>query len=307
MGWEKRGVIYCPDGQIDWMNNSCLTPQPFLLNKDVIRVYTSFRDKEGVDRIGYVDVDAKNPSNVLQVSKRPVLDIGADGCFDDNGLLLGDVLRVENKIYMYYVAFQLVKKVKFCAFSGVAISIDGGETFNRIQQMPVLDRTDEGLFGRCIHSVIYEAERHLFRVWYSVIFDWTYINNIPYPTYDIKYIESSDGIHFPDEGIACVKCKGDEYRIGRPRVRMLAPDHYEMRYTSDTISKEYKSGYAISADGINWTRKDEMGWLTTSPTGWDSEMACYPVVIETQYGTYMFYDGNGMGRTGFGYAKFVEE
>ena len=31
MKWEKKGLIYCPRGDSDWMDNSVLTPQPFLL------------------------------------------------------------------------------------------------------------------------------------------------------------------------------------------------------------------------------------------------------------------------------------
>lgn len=303
--WEKKGLIYCPDGTIDWMNNSVLTPQPFLLNEEVIRVYASFRDKDGVGRIGYLDLDARNPSNILKLSKKPVLDIGPAGCFNDNGLILGDLVHYRNELRMYYVAFQHVQKAKFYAFSGFAVSKDGGETFSHYSRIPVLDRTEEGVFGRCIHTVIYDEKRNVFRVWYSVIYDWTYINNIPYPTYDIKYIESEDGIHFPDEGIQCLKCNENEYRIGRPRVRILKDGLYEMRYTSDTLNKEYISGYSESEDGIHWTRKDELGWLKKSDSGFDCEMACYPVVIETKYGTYMFYDGNGMGKTGFGYAKLI--
>lgn len=308
MTWMKKGLIYCPDGSIDWMNNSVLTPQPFNLTDEIIRIYGSFRDKDGIGRIGYVDVEAKNPAKIIKISKKPVLDIGSNGCFDDNGVILGDVLRVKDKIYMFYVAFQHVQNAKFYAFSGLAISVDNGETFTRIQKTPILDRKDEGIFGRCIHSVIYDEIRNLFRVWYSVIFDWTYINNIPYPTYDIKYIESKDGIHFPDEGIQCIKCNENEYRIGRPKVRILSDGKYEMRYTSDTYNKEYLSGYSESDDGINWTRKDSFGWLKKSnEKAFDDEMACYPVVIGTKYGTYMFYDGNGMGKTGFGYAEFTEK
>ena len=48
---------------------------------------------------------------------------------------------------------------------------------------------------------------------------------------------------------------------------------------------------------------DEKAWLKKSKDGFDSEMACYPVVFECSKGTYMFYDGNGMGKTGFGYAE----
>ena len=307
MKWQKQGLIYCPDGSINWMNNSVLTPQPFLINEDVIRVYGSFRDKNGIGRIGYIDLETINPSNIIKVSQKPVLDIGEDGCFDDNGVILGDVLRVKDKIYMFYVAFQHVQKAKFYAFSGLAISEDNGETFKRIQKTPVMDRKDEGIFGRCIHTVIYDEKQDLFRVWYSVIYGWEYINNVPYPAYDIKYIESKDGIHFADAGIQCIKCNSNEYRIGRPKVRILRNGKYEMRYTSDTYDKEYISGYAESIDGTNWIRKDNLGWLTRSEAGFDSEMACYPVVIDTKYGAYMFYDGNGMGKTGFGYAELIEE
>jgi len=301
MSWVKKGLVYCPDGTDGWKDNSFLCPQPFLMDDETIRVYGSFRDREGVGRIGFVDVAASDPSHVLSVSAQPVLSLGEPGTFDDNGQILGDVLRVGDEVWMYYVAFQKVAKAKFYAFSGLAVSKDGGKSFSRASRVPVMDRTEEGIFGRCIHCV--RREKGVFRVWYSVIYDWTYIAGVPYPTYDIKYIESADGVHFGPEGVSCVKCRGDEYRIGRPRVRLNGDGIYEMRYTSDTMDKKYRSGYAESADGIRWTRKDELAWLAPSASGFDDEMACYPVEIETKYGRYMFYDGNGMGKTGFGYAK----
>lgn len=302
MKWQKKGLIYCPKGENEWINNSVLTPQPFMLNPDVIRIYASFRDKDGIGRIGYIDVEAKNPKNIIQISKEPVLDIGKKGMFDDNGIILGEVLRVENKIYMYYVAFQIPQKAKFMAFSGLAISADNGESFQRIQDNPVLDRSKEGVFGRCIHSVLYE--NGIFRVYYSVIYDWTMINNIPYPTYFIKCIESKDGINFGKEGISCVQCQADEYRIGRPKVYQ-SKDGYEMYYTSDNLSKEYKAGYAWSYDGFTWERRDKECGLEASESGFDSQMACYPALLKAKNKTYMFYGGNGMGKSGFGYAELI--
>lgn len=302
--WIKKGFIFKPNGEREWQNNSFLTPQPFLLTPEIIRVYGSFRDSAGVGRIGYVDLNAANPSEVLAVSETPVLDIGLPGRFDDNGVILGDVLRVEDKIYMYYVAFQLVAKVKFYAFSGLAIGTDAS-TFTKVKQTPVMDRSDEGVFGRCIHSVLFE--NNIFKVWYSTIYDWKVINGIPYPVYDIKYTESSDGIHFPEKGITVIQCAENEYRIGRPKVNKHPDGYYEMRYTSDTVEKEYKAGYAISQDGIKWKRCDEQRALYRSNEGFDSEMACYPVVLTTQYGKYMFYDGNGMGKTGFGYMEMLDK
>lgn len=306
MKWEKKGLIYDVDERIPFATNSVLTPNPFLLDEETIRVYASLRDDLGRGRIGYIDVLASNPSQIIGFSKEPVLDLGEDGMFDDNGLLLGDVIRVEDKVYMYYVGFQIPSKAKFIACSGLAISQDGGTTFERVRKTPIGSRVPNAPFGRCIHTVLYE--NGIFRIWYSVIYGWEFIDGKPYPQYDIRYVESKDGIHLDDEdGIHCMACRDNEYRIGRPRVIHRGKDRYEMRYTFDTRDKAYISGIAYSTDGIHWERRDEESGLVKSDTGWDSEMACYPVEITTKYGSYLFYDGNGMGATGFGYAKLINE
>ena len=48
-------------------------------------------------------------------------------------------------------------------------------------------------------------------------------------------------------------------------------------------------------------------WLDVSPSGWDSEMVCYPHVFDHKGKRYMLYNGNGYGRTGFGLAVLEEE
>lgn len=79
-----------------------------------------------------------------------------------------------------------------------------------------------------------------------------------------------------------------------------------MLYTRDFIPKDYVAGYAESADGIHWERKDAALGLDKSANGWDMEMVCYPVLLEYKEKTYMFYNGNGQGATGVGYAVRIE-
>ena len=123
-----------------------------------------------------------------------------------------------------------------------------------------------------------------------------------YPVYNIWYTSSKDGVTFPRvDTCLCVDVEGDEYRIGRPKV-YKTNDGYEMYYTRDLISKEYIVGYAISKNGVDWIRDDKKAGLQKSKEGWDSEMACYPVKLSTDSGDYLFYNGNGMGKTGVGYA-----
>jgi hypothetical protein len=300
MEWHKRGLIYGPDEKMPWAQNSALTPTPILMG-DVIRVYAGFRDGEGKSRIGYVDIDADDPSRVIAVSKNPVLDIGLPGMFDDNGVILGDVIKVGEAWSMYYIGFQLVKGVKFLAFTGLALSKDG-EQFTRVQKVPILDRSDEGVYIRAIHTVLSDDDR--WKAWYAAGSGWSLIDGIPYPQYEIKYIESKDGLSFEGVGKACVKPSGNEYRIGRPRV-FKQDGLYHMFYTKGTLSKEYLPGYAQSPDGIRWVRKDEEVGLTLSGDGWDCRNICYPTILKYKGKVYLFYNGNDMGRSGFGYAELA--
>jgi hypothetical protein len=300
MQWHKRGLIYGPNGRIPWADNSALTPTPILIG-DVIRVYAGFRDAEGRSRIGYVDVDADKPSKVIEVSEHPVLDVGSPGMFDDNGVILGDVIKVGETWFMYYVGFQLVKKVKFLAFTGLAISQDG-ERFMRVQKVPILDRSDEGVFIRAIHTVL--PDKNSWKAWYAAGCGWSLIDGIPYPQYDIKYIESKDGFRFESVGTNCIQLSGNEYRIGRPRV-FRKDGLYHMLYTRGTLNQDYLPGYAQSSDGISWLRKDNEVGITLSEKGWDCRHICYPTVLRYKEKVYLFYNGNNMGRSGFGYAELA--
>jgi len=300
----KKGLIYCPENLSGWRDNTFMTPAPILKNDREIRIYGGFRDKSGVSRIGYIDVASDDPKKIIRVSENPVLGIGADGTFDDNGVILGSVLSHTGKHWMYYVGFQLVAKAKFLAYSGLAISKDQGDSFERVQETPIMDRYKEEKFVRAIHSVIYDEGK--FKIWYSTGRGWEYINGIPYPQYKIMYTESVDGINIPlREGIDCIDVIEDEYRVGRPTV-YKEDGIFKMFYTKDTLSKIYSPGYAESTDGINWERKEYLFPLKPSETGWDSEMISYPVPLKTKNNHYIFYSGNGMGRSGVGYAEIID-
>ena len=300
MKWIKKGLIYAPDHRMPWAEHSALTPTPFLLSDEVIRVYAGFRDCRGVSRIGFVDVDADNPSKIVAISEVPILDVGIPGTFDDNGVILGDVIRHDGKVYMYYVGFQLVEKVKFLAFTGLAISTDGGTTFTKYADIPVMDRANEGLFFRAIHSVV--VEDGVWKCWYGVGSEWSEINGGKYPIYKTHYIESKDGVDFGKVGRLCIDFKDDEYRIGRPRVQKIGTQ-YRMYYTVGTLRGTYLPGYAVSSNGFHWTRMDADVGIAPSDAGWDSKELSYTAPIVQGGKEYLFYNGNEMGKTGFGYAE----
>ena len=68
------------------------------------------------------------------------------------------------------------------------------------------------------------------------------------------------------------------------------------------VGNGYRIGYAQSKDGMSWTRIDKQVGINLSTSGWDSQAQSYPYIVDTNYGRYMFYNGNGFGRSGFGIA-----
>jgi hypothetical protein len=298
--WEKRGLIYGANSTAGWARNSALQPTPLVkVEAGIIRVFAGFRDETGVARVGFVDVSAEDPSRVLRVSESPALDIGTPGAFDENGVVPCAVSERGAEIYLFYAGYQLGHKVKFLAFSGLAISRDGGESFTRHSRAPVCDRTGDEMLFRAIHTMMYDGGR--WRVWYGAGDSFDVDGERQYPRYNIRHAFSPDGIHLSDDYQVCVDTRGGEYRVGRPYV-IKHNGLYKMFYGAGTKDEGYRLAYAESADGVSWTRKDEQVGIEVSSSGWDSRMQAYPAVVNSGHQTFMFYNGNDYGRDGFGYA-----
>lgn len=304
MKWKKLGLIFSANTGLSWHQHSALTPTPILLNDSCLRVYAGFRDQEGISRIGYVDLNPDQPEQILRISSQPVLNRGRDGCFDDNGVILGDIVALDDCLRLYYIGFQEVKRAKFLAFTGLAESRDGGESFHRVSEAPLLDRDAHATTIRAIHSVLYEQER--WKIWYAAGSDWEWINNQAFPRYNIWYTESIDGVHFDQKSQLCIDVSGDEYRIGRPSV-VKKDNQYYMFYTKGSIQgNDYFPGLAISTNGFDWERQDSQFGLSLSPSGFDSLHLCYPRLVTVKDKTYCIYNGNHMGKEGFGMAELLE-
>jgi predicted GH43/DUF377 family glycosyl hydrolase len=300
MRWSKKGLIYGPSGDSWWAQRWALQPTPLLRADGTIRVFVGFRTHEGVSRIGFVDVSAENPAQVLAVSPEPVLDIGIAGAFDENGVVPCAVVEHDGKLYLYYAGYQLGQKVRFFVFGGLAVSEDGGASFQRHSRVPICDRTDDEMLFRVIHTMMLDDGR--WRAWYGAGSSFTLSEGRQLPNYNIRHAEAKDGLTLSRDFTVCVDTRDGEYRVGRPYVIKRA-GVYRMFYCAGTAARGYRLAYAESADGIDWMRKDDEIGIDVSASGWDSEMQAYPSVVMFRDKVYMFYNGNNYGEDGFGYAE----
>jgi hypothetical protein len=312
MKWEKCGLIWAPQGELGWAKSHATLPVVQATTPNTWSVYVSCRDEHGKSRIARVELDIRGLPDklptVCRVDPTPVLSLGEPGTFDDSGVMPtwlvpdGDLLR------LYYIGWNVIGTVPYRLSIGVAISEDRGATFNRYSQGPIVDRNAVEPFfvtSPCVHK-----ENDTWRMWYVSCTGWQEINGRWEPAYHVKYAESRDGIAWDITGISCVDA-GDGYAVARPCVfrhgdkcAML----YEYRsltdYRSDT-NQAYRLGYAESNDGIHWQRMDDRVGIERSPTGWDSEMMEYCWLQTHGDQTYLLYNGNGFGRSGFGLARLA--
>jgi predicted GH43/DUF377 family glycosyl hydrolase len=300
MIWEKKGRIFEPDGSLWWAKRYAAIPTPVLLDDNTIRIIISSRDDEGVSRIGYLDVDAGDPAEIKAVSQEPILDIGTAGNFDDNGVLPSCYIDLGEKKLLFYMGFLLGVKVRYYIFSGLAVSEDNGKTFARASRVPILDRNEQDLFFRTAPFVVNEDNK--WRMWYIGGGEWTDVGGKAVPVYRMKYLESKDYGYWKDAGKTCLDfVNEDEHGFGRPYV-FKENGAYKMFYSIRLRSRGYRTGYAESADGLTWERRDEEAGIDVSGDGWDSEMICFASIIKVRNNTVMFYNGNNYGETGLGYA-----
>lgn len=308
MLWEKKGILFCPDGSQSWARTHAMIPTPFRLNTDVLRIYFTCCDQHGIGRPGYIDVCAHDPTQLIQVGKNPLLDVGSPGTFDENGVLACSVIRApDGRVFMYYVGFELGQRIRYRLLSGLAISEDGGETFYRHSPVPILERSAEELYFRCGPFCLDSPS--CFRLWYVAGSSWTQLGSKSSPEYDIRYAESHDGITWPNRGeIQISVSKSEEYGFGRPYLVERPGGGYRMFYSVRRRDVEaYRLGYAESDDGKHWKRMDERLNLDVTPGSFDSDAIMYAAPVQIRDKMFLFYNGNNFGRDGIAVARLVRE
>jgi hypothetical protein len=308
--WQKRGLIYAADERLPWARSHAQIPTVAGRSGDALRILFSSRDGDNRSRIARLDVRSDALAEVLCVEPEPVLDLGKTGTFDDCGTMPSCVVEHQGIRYLYYIGWNVRNTVPYHNSVGLAISEDGGESYRRLFEGPVMDRTAQEPYF-CATTCV-RIENGIWRNWYLSCTGWDHINGIAEPRYHIKYAESRDGIHWERRGqVAIDYADSNEGGLVRASVHKDG-DTYRMWYSyrSQTAYREnpaasYRIGYAESSDGIQWKRLDDQAGINVSESGWDSFMIAYPEVFSIDERLYMLYNGNGFGATGFGYAEAV--
>jgi hypothetical protein len=300
--WEKKGLIYCPDGA-GYFKTHAARPIPYRLNQDTLRLFFSSRDADDRMLPTFMDLDTNDPARILRVNDQPMVNPGEPGTFDDSGVTLGSLVEDNDRVLLYYTGWKRRRVVSFELSIGIILWDKQSDTFSRLFQGPVLAQDKN--HPLLVAGPFVMVEGGCFKMWYCSGTDWKFPAGNAEPIYTVFYAESNDGINWVPHGQPVVDYGFDGEVISAPWVLRLK-DKYVMWYSTrgheTKAAKSYTIGMAESNDGISWKRFDDLAGIAKSETGWDSEMICYPAFYPHHDKIYMFYSGNNVGRGGIGYA-----
>lgn len=313
MKWDKLGKIFDPADHDLPMDSVGFAQSPqTLVMADRVRIYFSTRERDRVGKylshVAFVDFD-KDFQRILGVSERPVIALGELGCFDEHGIFPFNVLRDGDRVLAYTTGWNRKVSVSADAAIGLAVSHDGGATFEKYGSGPVMAASLHEPF--LVGDAFVAKYGGVYHMWYIFGVRWTQpsVSEPPDRVYKIAHATSVNGIEWRREGrlIISDSLDADECQALPTVIPLDGAYHMFFCYRAvhgfrEHADKAYRIGYAHSTDLVNWVRDDSKAGIDVSAAGWDSQMQCYPHVFECDGKVYMLYNGNEFGRHGFGLA-----
>lgn len=316
MQWRKMGRIFAPETH--GLPAGCVgfaqSPQALVCD-GYVRIYFSTRTVDPANgkflsQVAFVDFE-RNLRDVIQVSAEPVLPLGGLGCFDEHGIFPFSVMRDGDRVLAYTTGWNRRVSVSVDTAIGLAISTDGGASFERSGAGPVLGPS---LNEPClVGDGFVKRVGDIYHMWYIFGTGWTRStpDAAPDRVYKIGHATSVEGIEWiKQDGRRIIadrlgpgECQALPTVVTRDGVGHMFFCYREQFDFRSTVGRGYRIGHARSDDLIDWTRDDDHPRLEGTVGEWDGDMQCYPNVFEMDGDIYLLYNGNAFGRDGFGLAK----
>ena len=296
MEWRKLGQIYHCKPIDEYLVSHASNPLAVHLQEDVYRIFFSGRDNDNKSSVGYVDINILK-KEIINTCKEVVFSYGTEDSFYSHGISIGNMYNVKDTNYIQFMAWQIRNNGHWRGDIGRFKVSDDLQKLELNPIVPYIECDDEDKISLSYSWVMYDEG--IYKMWYGSTIDWSSENGEM--IHVIKYATSQDGENWQRHGIAIQYELGVAQAFSRPTV-IKDSDGYHMwfSYRSGDGTK-YRIGYAHSHDGLTWDRQEESG-IDVSDHGWDSEMICYPFVLDHKGKRYMLYNGNDYGKTGFGLA-----
>ena len=307
--WEDKGLIFEVNDLLPWARSHCYVPTA-LLKEDRIRVYAAFWDERMHGRLGYVDVDIREPTRVLGYATAPIVDDSQSGCFDCDGVTPLSVINDGEKIRLYYAGWQRFDQPgkRYTLFTGMLVSDMEGDMFTRWSSSPIIGPRSDGEHLRTGGYTGYVNGK--WQTWYANHEKTIFIKDKAVPTYSLNTIISPDGIDWSGESTLVLPTQENiVLGYGRSAIWYEASIGYQGLFSERDWSGGYpRIRYGKSHNGVEWEFDSESNKNFTITDTLDGQTSvCFPSLVHQENSILMFYNGDDFGRDGLRLAIWNNE
>lgn len=298
--WENLGRIFRPRRLHEKLQTHAANPTALLLTNEKVRIYFNSRSADQRSSIGWVVFNLnKLKAGPLEICKKPVLEPGKPGLFDDSGVSVSCLIWQGDVLFLYYVGWNLGKTVPWRNSIGLAISHDGGLNFKKYSDAPILDRSEIDPYSLSYPWILkYKSKKML--MYYGSNLSWGEQGKKDQIIHTIKIATSSNGIQWTPLKKIIFKFQ-NKYEVALARPCVIKDNGiYKMWFSSK--KKFYKIEYAESKNGFSWYKKSATKSIGKTRENWASKSVEYPCVFKALGKKWMLYNGNNYGKSGFGIA-----
>jgi len=302
-GWKKLGQIFDPNKHSlhPKLKTHASTPVAALIEQDTFRIFFSSRDEVNRSSVGSLDFNLLS-KEVLAIRNSPVIEHGNLGSFFSDGISLGNYFEANDKKFISFMGWTILSDKEWRGEIGY-FELDNNLLFKDILLDPVI-KLDELIDPLSLsYPWVMQMPQGSYKIWYGSTLSKN--SKSGEMLHVINHGSSVDGFNWKKNGLSLPYQEQVINAFSRPSVICYDHKNFEMWYSYRRAGqKSYGISSAVSNDGKKWLHNKEHLQMSTSNSGWDSEMIEYPFVFQHKQNLYMLYNGNDYGKTGFGLAVF---
>ena len=288
--------------------NSAMVPTPLLTSNNKGILYFSVLDKNNKGQIYSCMFSIINRRIFIDSAIKLVLQKGKQGDFDQDGVLPCSIIYSNQRFWLYYIGFKLSSDPSspYEIKTGVACSNTPDGNFKRVNNQPIVINFAENLLFCTAPHCSVVSENH-FELLLTAGYEWEYRNSKAYPKYRLAKASSSDETFsnatfeyqqfYDASGVAYPDTTG----IGRPWIL----ENINGLTTKICFSKREFDNYdlytAKFSGNSSWVEEgvfeiNNRRLATIEKI--NEKMKCFASFITIDKNDFIFYNGNGYGKTG---------
>jgi len=295
---NRLGRILDPrDFQIDgnYLSHAA-NPVVLKIEDCLFRIFFNSRDENQRSSVYSIDFDLDSRRSIPNTLKVQFLLKSSDSYFKD-GVSLGSHFELSGVTWIGFMGWTNPVMKHWYGKIG-KFRLNSNFDFESIEAKPWFD-LDSFDSTSLSYPAVYFSEK-IMHVWYGSTRTWDAGNGEM--IHILKEKVSRDYLQFESSNRIVEWKLGESQAFSRPSILEIH-DYFLMAYSFRGSTTKYRIGFGLIEKDSTIIKQAYT--FSTSASSWESEMVEYPYLVPHRDSIFMFYNGNGYGKSGIGLAQLT--